>query len=67
MTNDELKKALFEETPVKYDGITYEKITAIIYRKKRSGFRVSVELLDRCLNCVVIADAEKIERVQNDT
>ena len=62
MTNEELKKALFEETPVKFGGITYEKVTAIIYRKKENGVAVSAELLDRCKNSVTIAEAERVER-----
>ena len=61
MTNEELKKALFEETPVVFDGIKYAKITAIIYRKKENGVAVSAELLDRCRNSVTIADAEMVE------
>ena len=61
MKNEELKKALFAESPVKYDGIEYEKITAIIYRKKGNGVAVTVELLDRCKNIVTIADAERVE------
>ena len=33
MTGAELKAALMEEYPVRYAGITYQKITALIYRK----------------------------------
>lgn len=61
MKNDELKKALFEGTPVIYNGITYDKINAVIYRVNKDGFTVSAELLDRSRYCVVIADVEKIE------
>ena len=64
MTGVELKAALLEECPVIYAGITYQKVTALIYRKAGQGksVRVSAELLDRNGRAVVIAPAGKIER-----
>ena len=52
MTGAELKAALFDECPVIYNGITYQKIIALIYRKdgKCRRVRVSGELLDRSGN-----------------
>ena len=62
MTNSEAKAALLEESPVIHAGITYQKITALIYRKAGQGkrVRVSAELLDRNGRDVVIAPVEKI-------
>ena len=64
MTGVELKAALLEECPVIYAGITYQKVTALIYRKAGKGTRIqiSAELLDRNGRAVVIAPAGKIER-----
>lgn len=64
MMGTELKAALLEECPVSYAGITYQKITALIYRKAGQGknIQVSAELLDRNGRAVVIAPVEKIER-----
>lgn len=64
MTNSEAKAALLEECPAIYAGITYQKVTALIYRKAGQGKRVQVsaELLDRNGRAVVIAPVEKIER-----
>lgn len=64
MTGAELKAALMEEYPVRYAGITYQKVTALIYRKAGKGTRIQVsgELLDRNGRAVVIAPAGKIER-----
>ena len=64
MTGAELKAALMGEYPVRYAGITYQKVTALIYRKAGKGTRiqVSAELLDRNGRAVVIAPVEKIER-----
>ena len=64
VTGDELKAALLEECPVRHAGITYQKVTALIYRKAGKGTRIqiSAELLDRNGRAVVIAPAGKIER-----
>ena len=65
VTGAELKAALFDECPVIYNGITYQKIIALIYRKdgKCRRVRVSGELLDRSGNAVVIAPAAKITAI----
>ena len=61
MTNDEVKKALYERTPVKYNGIEYAYISAIIYRyDKKGNLIVSAELFDKNGNCVVIAQIKDI-------
>lgn len=68
MTGDELKAALLEECPVRYAGITYKKVTALIYRKDGKGTRIqiSAELLDRNGCAVVIAPAGKIEKERKE-
>lgn len=64
MTSDELKAAFMEECPVIHNGITYQRISAIIYRKNPTGagLIVRAELLDRNGNSVSIAAPERIER-----
>ena len=62
MTGAELKAALMEEYPVRYAGITYQKVTALIYRKGSTRIQISPQLLDRNGRAVVIAPAGKIER-----
>lgn len=49
MTVNELKRAFLDERPVAFGGITYQKITAVIYRKTPDGkgLHVQGELLDR--------------------
>ena len=37
MTVNELKRAFLDERPVAFGGITYQKITAVIYRKTPDG------------------------------
>ena len=61
MTNDEIKDALYAETPVEYKGIKYRCISAIIYRKgQETKTSITVELLDRCGHSVTIAPAKDV-------
>ena len=48
MTHDEAKAAFMEECPVVYGGVTYQRISALIYRKNHTGrgLRVQAELKD---------------------
>lgn len=62
MTVNELKRAFLDECPVVFGGITYQKITAVIYRKTLDGKRLHVqgELLDQNGRAVAIAAADRI-------
>ena len=48
MTTADLKRAFMDERPVRYNGITYQRVTAVIYRKTpdKTGLLVQGELLD---------------------
>jgi len=62
VTVNELKRAFLDERPVAFGGITYQKITAVIYRKTPDGkgLHVQGELLDRNGRAVAIAAADRI-------
>jgi len=63
MTGEEVKAAFMEECPVVHGGITYQKISAIIYRKAAGGgIYIQAELLDRSGHSVTIAAAGRVER-----
>ena len=49
MTTADLKRAFMDERPVRYNGITYQRVTAVIYRKTpdKTGLLVQGELLDK--------------------
>lgn len=66
MTVNELKRAFLDERPVAFGGITYQKITAVIYRKTPDGkgLHVQGELLDRNGRAVAIAAADRINFVE---
>jgi hypothetical protein len=68
MTNEEVKAAFIDECPVVYDGIQYQRISGLIYRK-RSAFRgvyMRAELLDRNNNAVVVVAPDRIEFVKEE-
>lgn len=60
MTNEELKEAFLSGQPVESGGIVYSCISAIIYRKDKSGIYVTAELLDKCGHSVSIAEPARI-------
>ena len=63
----EILQAMRDQTPVKYDGLLYGCISAVIFRTRASHHHrlkapvMQVELMSRNRGCVVIADPEKIE------
>lgn len=64
MTNEEIKDALYAETPVEFNGIIYRRISAIIYRKGQNiKTNITVELLDKCEHSVTIAPAKDVKSV----
>ena len=64
VTNSEAKAAFKEQCPIRCGGITYQSISALIYRmnKDGSGVVLQVELLDRGGHSVTIAAPDRIER-----
>ena len=71
MTNTEAKNALFNRTPVTYNGIEYLYITAIIYRvDSNNELIISAELLDKNKRSVTIAQLKDVNTTydkQNQT
>jgi len=64
VTISEAKAAFKEQCPIRCGGITYQHISALIYRRKPdgSGLTLQVELLDRGGNSVTIDAPDRIER-----
>lgn len=61
MTNTEAKTALFNRTPVTYNGIEYLYISAIIYRvDSNNELIISAELLDKSKRSVTIAQLKDV-------
>ena len=61
MTNAELKTALLTESPVRCDGISYAKISAIIYRNN-GGIASRAELMDNCGRSVTFVNGKDVEK-----
>ena len=61
MTNLEAKNAMLNHLPVECKGITYSRISAIIYRPDDlGGVSVSLELLDKSGHSVTIAQPKDV-------
>lgn len=61
MTNDEAKTALFDRSPVIYNGVEYLYISAITYRCDESNnLIISAELRDKSKNSVTIAKIKDV-------
>ncbi len=66
MTNTELKEALFNRRPVVADlgihgELTFARVYGIIYRAGNNGkVDISVELMDKNENSIVVASPDKI-------
>lgn len=62
MTNAELKTALLTETPVRCNGISYAKISGIMYRKGKTGIEIYAELMDKTGRSVTIVNGKDVEK-----
>lgn len=70
MTSAQIKEAMLDFKPVRYNGITFSRITAYIYRvvetsKGKYKTVMQCELLDQNQRSVVIAESEKVELIEN--
>lgn len=70
MTSEEIKDAMLKFKPVKYKGITFNRITAYIFRVVETTHGkyktiMQCELMDKNGNSVVIAESEKVELIEN--
>lgn len=62
ITSIEAKKMMMAGVPIVYDGIEYERITAIIYQKINDKFVACVQLKDKNSKSVSIVRLDFIER-----
>lgn len=63
MKPTELKIALMTEIPVVFDGVKYQKVSGIIYRKGQKGILLQAELWNN--HSVTIANPKKVQSVEN--
>ena len=62
MTNQELKEALLQRCPVVCRGITYDRVSGIIYRAANGQIVVTAELMDKNGSSVTIAESRNISK-----
>ena len=66
MTNEEAKTALFNRSPVMYNGVEYLYISAITYRcDANNNLSISAELRDKCKHSVTIAKIKDVTLYDN--
>lgn len=63
MTIKEAVRAMIAKAPVAYKGVTYKRISGMIYRKaqKSGSMKVRVELQDKCGRSVSIARLRQVD------
>jgi hypothetical protein len=67
MTNAEAKTALFDKTPVEYNGVTYARVTQIIYWiDDANNVRISLTLQDKNKNSRTQARIEDVKLIYDN-
>lgn len=62
MNNQELKEALLQRFPVVCRGVTYDRVSGIIYRAANGQIVVTAELMDKNGNSVTIVDPKNVSK-----
>ena len=63
MTFKELKEAFMADSPVKFRGAEYEKITCLSFKKDREGHVIeTATLMDRCGRSEVTVLGKEVEQ-----
>lgn len=63
MTFKELKEAFMADSPVKFRGTEYEKITCLSFKKDREGHVIeTATLIDRCGRSEVTVLGKEVEQ-----
>lgn len=63
MTGADAKEVLLSGEPVELNGVTYQRMTAIIYERYRDGIAVSARLADSTGRSESIAPIRYINRI----
>lgn len=67
MTNAEAKTALFDKKPVEYNGVTYARVTQIIYWiDEANNVRISLTLQDKNKNSRTQARIEDVKLIYDN-
>lgn len=60
------KKLMIAESNVFYDGVEYDKIQSLIFKKTENGIKACAELLDKSKNSLTIAFLKDIKSEENE-
>ena len=67
MTNKEAKATFLTQQAVVHNGIEYLRISGLLYRLKNGKPFLKLELEDKCLHSVTIADPERVTLAGGET
>ena len=60
MNDNELREALQRKAQVEYDGVIFDRISAVIYRNIKGKLEISAEIMDENSHSVFIVDPKKL-------
>ena len=60
------KKLMIAESPVFYDGVEYDKIQSLIFKKTENGIKSCAELIDKNKNSITVAFLKDIKSEENE-
>ena len=66
MNSTTAKKLMIAESSVFYNGVEYDKIQSLIFKKTENGIKACAELLDKNTNSLTIAFLKDIKTEENE-
>lgn len=66
MNSTAAKKLMIAESSVFYNGVEYDKIQSLIFKKTENGIKACVELIDKNKNSITVAFLKDIKSEENE-
>ena len=60
------KKLMIAETHIFYNGVEYDKIQSLIFKKTENGIKACAELIDKNKNSITVAFLKDIKSEENE-
>ena len=60
------KKLMIVESSVFYNGVEYDKIQSLIFKKTENGIKACAELIDKNKNSITVAFLKDIKSEENE-
>lgn len=66
MNSTAAKKLMIAESSVFYNGVEYDKIQSLIFKKTENGIKACAELIDKNKNSITVAFLKDIKSEENE-